>query len=169
MTRYASLGLFALSACFGLGCGTDDGGEVLSLDLGAAEDAGIPDGADVGPVDPGCLGKTFTDVYSVLSSGSCAFAGCHGGSSPSAGLDLSASMAEVHAALVGVAPTDTTVSGTFPARVVAGSADTSFLIHKMDEETPMGAGIGKMPPSGLLPECERYDIRAWIDLGAPLD
>lgn len=93
----------------------------------------------------------------------CNVATCHGANAPRAGLDLSQQSAYLN--LVGVPAALPGAAGK--TRVVAGDADASFLVHKL--EGTLGAGEGsRMPLIGpALPAEELALVRAWIDAGAP--
>lgn len=143
---YLVTAVFVLSAG---GCGNDDGGP-------------IPDGTD------NCLQPTFTSIHTVVSSALCANAGCHAGpgAATSGRLDLSGSTAEVYARLVGVMTNDLVGISQFPLRIEAGAPDTSYFLHMVEAAEPVGSSLFRMPPGGVLAECDIAAIRDWISAGA---
>ena len=104
----------------------------------------------------------FSELQSQVFSMSCALAGCHAGSSPQAGLDLSAGQS--YANLVNVPSTEV---GTL-LRVKAGDAANSYLIRKLEGGPDI---VGARMPFGGPPLSQDVinRIRAWIDAGAPND
>lgn len=99
------------------------------------------------------------DVQPIFTA-NCALAGCHGGSSPQLGLDLSAGHA--YASTVNVP------SAEIPSlqRVDPGQSDLSYLILKVEGD-PSIIGV-RMPADGTpLPGPTVRIIRDWIDQGAP--
>lgn len=112
---------------------------------------------DVGCLDVGMFGAINQHVFQG-SKTNCAR--CHGGVSPAAGLNLTAATAYVN--LVGKAAT-TDASQT---RVVAGSADRSYLYKVITEGDPH---VGYPHPGLFVDEPEATFVkivREWIDGGA---
>lgn len=110
-----------------------------------------------------------TGIFNV----SCAFAGgCHGGSAPSAGLNLSTGVS--YDAILGIAPMGPSCAGgvaTETAQVVVGDPDASLLYRKMTGEQSCGR---RMPincdSGGSLPctsEAANRKVELWIEDGAP--
>ena len=100
----------------------------------------------------------FTDIEQRVFAQSCATAGCHAGSNPQAGLDLTPGMA--YASLVGVN------SLNYPGEklVEPGSSERSVIITLLRRERqPV------MPPAAPLETAVIDSIAAWIDRGAPED
>jgi hypothetical protein len=98
-----------------------------------------------------------TDVQPILSA-SCGFAGCHGGGSPTLGLNLSSG--NTFASAVNVNSTEV------PAlkRVSPGSPSTSYLVHKIEGSQSVGA---RMPlGSPPLSAADIQKIKDWITQGA---
>lgn len=123
----------------------------LVLPLAACEDDGAP---FVPPVEVP-TDVSFQDDVQPILTGSCATAQCHSGTTPSAGMDLSAGNAR--AVLVGVnSPAYQIV------RVVPGNSAQSLLWLKISDDPPGS----QMPLIGSITEQERLTIRAWIDEGA---
>lgn len=100
----------------------------------------------------------FSDIQAKVLDVSCATPGCHAGSNPQAGLDLTAGNA--YDQLVGVA----SVGYSGRSRVVAGSSSESVLIELM-----RGSLSPTMPPQGSLDAHIIDSITVWIDNGAPRD
>lgn len=119
--------------------------------------AGCGSGRTIGA---GLAGQPVTlsrDVQPIFTA-NCAFAGCHAGSAPQLGLDLSAG--EAFASLVNVD------SLWIPQlkRVVPGDSANSFLYQKVSQDSP--AAGARMPIGGSLTAAEIDLIRRWIDGGA---
>lgn len=113
------------------------------------------------------------EVQTGIFNVSCAFAGgCHGGSAPSAGLNLSTGLS--YDAIIGITPAGPACSGgvaTETAQVVVGEPDESLLYHKMTGEQSCGR---RMPincdSGGSLPcttDAANRKVRLWIEDGAP--
>ena len=122
-----------------------------------------------GPGGPSNLTRTvvvnampFSTIFPNFTAQGCT--GCHGGASPSGGLDFTASAASVHAALVGVPA----VAGGFPAcggetRVAPFDEAGSLLVSIVDPAITAcnnGASMGTWTPGQLA------DLRTWIEEGA---
>jgi hypothetical protein len=95
---------------------------------------------------------TIGDIFAT----SCALSGCHAGSSPQQGLDLSAGVFESN--LVGVPSTE--VLGKL--RVVPGDHASSYLMCKIDPTCTPDVG-DHMPLGSGLPQAQIDAIAAWID------
>lgn len=100
---------------------------------------------------------TFSFIQSNVFNTTCATSGCHSGSSPQAGLNLSSGSA--YANLVGV---QSVLHPDFK-RVEAGSSENSVIIKLL-----RGTLQPKMPQGGgSLSNTVIDSIAAWIDRGAP--
>lgn len=113
------------------------------------------------PVGPGeTVEPTLSSIQENIFSTSCALSGCHAGSSPQQGLNLSAGQARAN--LVNVQ------SQERPSlkRVDPGSPDNSYLIHKVEGRSSI---VGQQMPLGQQPLSEeKIDaLRMWIEEGAP--
>ena len=99
------------------------------------------------------------NVQPILNA-NCAFSGCHAGTSPQQGLNLSAGVS--HSNIVGVVSNE---SALF--RVKAGDPDSSYLVHKIQgsQGTVGGSGV-RMPLGGTLSQDDIDTIRDWITAGA---
>lgn len=111
---------------------------------------------------------TYERVYQIIQTNCVS---CHSGATPTGGMDLSGSEADVLNTLVGVTPNNTTAAAKGFKRVAPGDARKSFLFHKINQGSDAGvslqAGEGDaMPQGGLLSEVEREMIRQWIIFGA---
>ena len=161
--RVSILGIFFLATGGGaVGCGGPasppppvDAG-VEEPDAGHEADAGVvPDAGEA----PRC--RTYRADIQPIFDTSCAFAGCHGGAAPSAGLDLG--QAAALAALVG------TPSTQLPERlrVSPGDPEASHLYAKLGPNPPAGSQmpLGRPP----LPSPVVELIGAWIVHGAPAE
>jgi len=115
---------------------------------------------------------TFTGGVLPIFARSCAFPSCHGAAvAPSGGLFLGGDPARVYANLVGTP----SIGAPEMARVKAGNAANSYLLHKIDDDACAITGCTElcaesMPQAlALLPEADRLTIRAWIAQGAASD
>ena len=116
---------------------------------GKADDSGA--GGDGVPAD-------WASAHGEVLTPSCGFSSCHGGGA--GGFTLDGTDAD-HARLVGAA----SVADPSRVLVVAGEADASYLLAKM--EGAAGIEGDEMPPGGLLDADRIAIVRAWIDAGAP--
>jgi len=105
---------------------------------------------------------TFTRVQNQVFSTSCAFSGCHGGSSPAQGLNLSAGQS--YDMIVNIA------SAQQPAldRIEPNDPESSYLYLKIIGDPSIS---GSRMPRGAPPlSQELMDlVRDWIERGAPND
>ncbi|MFA7331254.1 MAG: c-type cytochrome domain-containing protein [Candidatus Delongbacteria bacterium] len=122
------------------------GGLLLSLLClgGLAGCADLGDEPGTTPVDGDV--SFSRDVQPILQ-GNCTL--CHGADGSSGGLDLG-SLAGLRA------------GGVSGAVVVAGAADSSLLVARLEESNP----ALRMPAGGQLPALQIDVIRDWIDQGA---
>lgn len=124
------------------------------LGIGACEHAD-PVGAGESGVQP-----TLTSIQENVFSPSCAVSGCHAGSNPQQGMNLSAGQA--HTNLVNVR------SNERPElfRVAPGAPDSSYLVHKVEGRSSI---VGEQMPLGGAPlsQEEITALRTWIENGAP--
>lgn len=88
---------------------------------------------------------------------SCAFTGCHAGTTPTGGMDLS--NGKSYSSLVDV---ESNLNPNFK-RVEPGNSSNSYLIKMMRNN---GEGTRQMPPSGMLDESLIIYVEKWIDEGA---
>jgi hypothetical protein len=105
---------------------------------------------------------TFTAVPTQIFNASCAFSGCHGGSSPAQGMNLSAGVA--YSNIVNVAPSERPSVD----RIEPNDAAASYLYLKViGDPSIVGAlmPFGGPPLSTALPDL----LRHWIERGAPDD
>ena len=100
---------------------------------------------------------TLTMVQEQVFNKSCALAGCHAGSVPQAGMNLSSGKA--YSNLVNI----TSILNPKFKRVDPGSSSNSFII-KMLRNT--GELTAQMPPSGKLNDSVIQLVEEWIDDGA---
>ena len=111
------------------------------------------------PLDSGALEPTLASIQENIFDVSCALPGCHAGSNPQMGLDLTAGQSQAN--LVGVG------SEEVPAfeRVDPGNPDESYLIMKIEGDSRI---VGARMPLGRapLPGEQIAVIREWILDGA---
>ncbi|MFT3923957.1 MAG: hypothetical protein QM778_15595 [Myxococcales bacterium] len=137
-------------------------------DAGATRDAGTPPRADAGTRDAGTPTRdagatpdapTFAQVYAILST-QCS--PCHT-EADNGNLDMS-TRAKAFTNLVGKAAAGPSCAGMGRVRVIAGNADDSLLVHKLEGTQDCGS---RMPRNRTpLPAASIDRIRAWIDAGA---
>ncbi len=132
-------------ACVGDGTGLDENGNPL----GAGESGTVES-------------VTFSADVQPIFTLNCALSGCHAGSAPAMGQNLSEGMA--YANIVGVP------SREVPAlnRIEPDEPDRSYLIHKIQgTQSSVGGFGGRMPlGGGALADDEIATIRAWVARGA---
>ena len=132
------------AACVGDGTGLDENGNPIGS-------GGPPDGISLS-----------RDVQPIFTA-NCALSGCHAGTAPVLGQNLSAGLA--YASIVNVPAQE--APGYFRVRPLL--PDSSYLVHKV-EGTPgeLGGSGGRMPLGAPpLSAAEIATIRAWIAAGAP--
>ncbi len=105
---------------------------------------------------------TFTRVQNEVFSASCAFSGCHGGSSPAQGLNLSAGQSYNMIVNVGSAQQPSV------DRIEPNDPEASYLYLKIIDDPSIS---GSRMPRGTPPlSQELMDlVRDWIERGAPND
>ena len=120
------------------------------------------DGTGLEGVGGGNAGPTLSaDVQPILTA-NCALSGCHVGSDPQEGQNLSAG--QTFSNVVNVA------SNELPTmdRVEPGQPDSSYLVHKIQGTHLQVGGSGDRMPLARSPlsQAEIDVIRAWIQAGA---
>ena len=152
-TAFVGLGPLAgfVLACAGDGTGLDRNGNRVT---------------QVSPCVPAtgaCTGGVCfdVDIQPILSS-NCAFSGCHAGTSPAQGQNLSDGVA--YANIVCVAANER--PGMM--RVRSFEPDSSYLVHKIQGTQGDVGGSGGQMPLGRTPLSQQQIslIRAWITQGA---
>jgi hypothetical protein len=111
-----------------------------------------------GPPSPDA---TFTRVQSEVFSVSCALSGCHAGSAPTAGMNLSAGVA--YGNTVSVTSTE---RGDLK-RIAPGDPDHSYLIKKIRGDADIVGS--QMPLIGSITAGQRQLVIDWVRRGAPND
>ncbi len=113
----------------------------------------------VEPEPPGPGGPTFTQIQDNIFSKSCALSGCHTGTFPPQGLNLTAGLA--YNSLVNVQSQEK--PGVL--RVAPGDATNSYIIMKVTGAA--GIAGGRMPLGRTPLSSDQIDmIRTWIENGA---
>ncbi len=135
--------LFVVAACVGDGTGLDENGN------------------PIGTPPPGDSVTLSGDVQPILTA-NCAVSGCHAGTSPAVGQNLSAGQA--YAAIVNVPSQE----APDLMRVRPSLPDSSYLVHKIQgTQGSVGGSGGRMPLGGNPLTAEQIaTIRAWITAGA---
>ena len=111
-----------------------------------------------GPPSPDA---TFTRVQSDVFTVSCALSGCHAGSAPTAGMNLSAGFA--YGNTVGVPSTE---RGDLQ-RIAPGDPERSYLVKKLRGDADI---VGSpMPLIGSITAGQRQLVIDWVRRGAPND
>ena len=111
--------------------------------------------------DGGDPTATFTRVQNEVFTTSCAFSGCHAGSAPQQGMDLSAGNA--YAAIVGVPAHESP-----KLRIESGDPGDSYLIDKIRGNP--GISGARMPLGGPYLTAEQIAlVENWVRNGAKND
>ena len=135
---------------------TDTAGAVLDGD----ED-GAPGGdfSATFTVESGAGAPTLSELQADVFTPSCAKSGCHAGSAPAQGMNLSDG--QTFASTVGVPSTEVLSLN----RVEPGNPDDSYLVQKVEGTATVG---GRMPLDGppFLTNAQIQSIRDWIAAGA---
>ena len=100
---------------------------------------------------------TLTMIQEQVFDVSCAFTGCHAGSFPAAGMNLSAGSS--YSNLVNV----TSKRNSNFKRVDPGNSSNSFIIKMLRNS---GENTLQMPPAGKLSESTIQLVESWINNGA---
>lgn len=143
--------LAAVSACVGDGTGLDENGNPLVSTSPCVAATG------------GCTGAAcFAQDIQPIFSANCALSGCHAGTAPQQGMNLSAGAA--YANIVCVA------SAERPGmmRIRPFEPDSSYLFHKIQGTQTTIGGSGAQMPLGAAPLSAQQIslIRTWITQGA---
>ena len=137
------------------------------LVLGALACAGNGTGLDANghPIGTGgecqdsvCFARDIQPIFSA----NCALSGCHAGTSPQQGQNLSEGLAYQN--IVNVPANERTGM----MRVVPSLPDSSYLVHKVQGTQATVGGLGGQMPLGGAPlsQSQINLIRAWIAAGA---
>jgi len=140
---------------------SDSGSYTVTFTVTDSKDASDPT-ADTRTITVAAAGATFTEVQQQIFTASCAFSGCHGGSSPAQGMDLRAGAA--FANIVNVS------SSEQPSldRIEPSDPDNSYLYLKVLGDSSI-SGV-RMPRGGPMLSQNLLDLlRDWIERGAPND
>ena len=131
---------------------------MLAILACGGEGGGGGNGGTTGPTNP----TLSLDVQPIFTA-SCAVAGCHTGTAPAEGLDLSAGNTFVNT--VGIP------SAQLPSmnRITPGDPSQSYLVHKIEGTQASVGGAGSRMPLGraALSSTQIATIRAWITSGTP--
>jgi len=132
---------------------------VLALAAGCGDRKLLPtEPAMPGPID---ASATFSRVQNEVFDVSCALAGCHAGSAPQAGMDLSAGRA--YGNVVGVRSTERSDLN----RIEPFSLDASYMVKKLRGDPDI---IGSpMPLGGSITQAQMDLVVSWVLRGAPND
>ncbi len=112
---------------------------------------------------------TLTSIQTHLFGPSCAFVGCHGGSSPQAGLDLSS----VETSLSGLLDVEAVTTESNRVLVVPGAIGDSYLMNKLTnvgiESNSEWPDSEAMPAAGDEVCSDTIDsVAVWIDEGCAI-
>jgi hypothetical protein len=99
--------------------------------------------------------SNFTSIQTELFNKNCALSGCHSGSFPSGGMDLTSGNAYQN--IVGKLNSQKDLNYIEP-----GNSSLSFLYQRVSSSDPGNV----MPASGKLPQYMIDTLRVWIDAGA---
>jgi hypothetical protein len=130
---------------------------------GSSAGAGGTGAAAVGASGSGAVtSATFSDVYAIISQ-NCGGASCHLSATGAAGLSMLDKMT-AYTNLVGAASSKCRGQ----QRVVAGSPDTSVLVHALQHTTFSTCRPPGMPEAKpKLAQSSIDTVRGWISAGAP--
>jgi len=136
----------------------------LTVSLTALAGASCSDDNEQQDVGPRSFEKNVMPILNV----NCSLQACHGSKESNLGILITTDKAQVFAELQKSSPT---FGGGALKFVIAGKANDSFLMRKMDGNhsslTGCGNGCGKeMPPEAILTAGKRETIRRWINEGA---
>ena len=139
----------------------------LTVVVGSAILAGTAcagDGTGLEEFMPGGDQVTLSDDVQPIFTSNCALSGCHVGTNPRRGLNLS--VGQTFANVVDVVATQSTINLVTP-----GQPDNSYLVHKVQGTHLAVGGSGFQMPLGRSPltQMEIDLIRAWIAAGARPD
>ena len=113
-------------------------------------------------VEGGGSSATFSAVQAQIFNTSCAFSGCHAGSSPSQGMNLSEGMA--YGNIVNVPSSQQSSLD----RIEPNEPEESYLYLKVTNDQSISGG--RMPAGGGPLAQDLVDLlRDWIERGAPND
>jgi len=132
---------------------------VMVFCIGCSSDSGTEPYTAPRPLPGAAVLAKFSAIQSNVFTTSCALSGCHIGSSPTAGLNLSSGQA--YANLVNVP------SAEMPSlkRVEPGNSAQSYLVRKLTGNQISGS---RMPLVGQpLAQSVIDSIASWINQGAP--
>lgn len=114
------------------------------------------------PGGTGAASPTLSGDVQPIFTANCTDSGCHGGTAPQLGQNLTAGQA--YASIVNVP------SSEVPRlmRVCPGEPDSSYLVHKVQGTQASVGGTGERMPLGGTPlsQDDINLIRAWITAGA---
>lgn len=146
LTRSAHAVLLALLSA-GLACGGDTSGP-----------GGDGNGGGGGGGTPG---NTLSGSVQPIFSAQCALSGCHAGTAPAEGLNLS--VGQTISNTVDVPSNQSSL-----LRINPGQPDLSYLVHKIQGTQASVGGTGsQMPLTGCcLSQAQINTIRNWITAGA---
>lgn len=113
----------------------------------------------VGPLDPNAVQPTLTSIQENVFSVNCALSGCHAGTAPQQGMNLSEGNARSN--IVGVRSNER--PDLF--RIEAGNPDQSYLIKKVEGASDI---LGARMPLGRAPltAVQIAVLRQWVEDGA---
>lgn len=104
---------------------------------------------------------TLSATIQPILTMNCALSGCHAGSQPAQGMNLSTGQTFSNTVNVG--------SNQLPSmdRIEPGQPDLSYLVHKIQgTQAGVGGSGNRMPLGGQLTQSQIDLIRAWIAAGA---
>ncbi len=159
MKPLCACSVFAAIALGVMGCSSSATTTTVP-DSGPVADSGTSDA----PAAMEAGGATFTEVYAIISANCMP---CHFAATPTGNLDMS-TKANAYMNLVGKPAAGPSCGTSGLTRVVAGSAATSLIYHKIhDAMPPCGS---QMPFNGTpLRAADQQTFADWINAGAKND
>ena len=117
--------------------------------------------ADGPPAEPNLVPLTVQSIFTT----NCAKSGCHAGSSPQQGMNLSENTA--YGAIVNI----TSNEKSTVKRIKPGDPDNSYLVQKIEGAVTitgdrMPKDQGASGPGGYLTQTDIDSVRAWVTAGA---
>lgn len=141
------------------------GGSVIAVTAFACAGNGVGLDEQGNPIDTASQTSdslSFATRVQPIFTANCAFAGCHAGTSPQEGMNLSGGLAYQN--IVNVPSNER--AGMM--RVTPSQPDSSYLVHKVQgTQGTVGGSGGQMPLGGTPLSTQQVSlIRAWITQGA---
>lgn len=145
-----------------VGVATVDGTGLVTGQAQGAATITATGGGGSGSAEITVAAVSFSQHVQPVFTNNCALSGCHAGSSPAQGMNLSAGQA--YGNIVNVPSNESSLF-----RIKPSEPDLSYLIHKIQgTQGSVGGSGSQMPLGGTALSQETIDmLRAWVAKGAP--